>query len=371
MKKKSILFFCGDGNSLVNFRGNLIKEYIKIGYSVLAIAPNLDERNKDFLDQLNVSVLTIDFDRKSFNPISSFKSLITLIRQIKSLNPSIVFSYTHKPLVFGAIASFFCRVPKVVSLVTGTGHIFDRHNIFSKLKRLIGFLGFRIAFWISNDILFQNKDDMALFIELGLASTHKTSVVNGSGVDLEFFYKSAPPEQLTFLCLARLINSKGLREYAEAAKLVKKQLPNAKFLLGGPEDSHDDSIPLEEITSVWKDKYGVEYIGNLDDPRKAIENCSVYVLLSYNEGTPRSVLEAMSMCKPIITTDVNGCRETVKDGINGYLVPIHDPESAAASMLKFNSNQLILEMGLESRKYCEQKYDVHQVNAKIMKIIND
>lgn len=371
MTEKSILFFCGDGNSLVNFRGNLIQEYLKIGYQVYAIAPNLNKSNEDFLISLNVTVLPIKFDRKSFNPFLSFKSLITLIKNIKALNPNIVFSYTHKPLVFGAIASFLCKVPKVVSLVTGTGHIFDNHNLISKLKRSIGFLGFRLAFLVSDFVLFQNKDDRNLFVELGLVSEKKTSVVNGSGVDLDFFYKSEQPNDLTFLCLARLINSKGLREYANAANLAKQQLPNARFLLGGPVDHHNDSIPLSEIESQWRQIYGIEYIGNLSDPREAIKNCSVYVLLSYNEGTPRSVLEAMSMCKPIITTDVNGCRETVKHGINGYLVPIFDSVNASSYMARFNSNDLIAKMSYESRKYCEEKFDVHKVNSNIMQIIND
>ncbi len=370
LKSQSILFFCGDGNSLVDFRGNLIKEYLNIGYEVYAIAPYIKEQNKKILLNMGVNLRIINFQRKSLNPFSSFTSFIELSKNIISISPDIIFSYTHKPVVFGALAGYFCGVKKIVSLITGTGHIFDKHNLITRLKRFVGLTGFKLALFASSHVIFQNKDDKNLFIDLKLVSKNKTYVVNGSGVDLEHFRVEPFPEKLTFLCLARLIESKGLREYAKACEIVRKSLPEAKFLLGGPSDPHDDAINVDEIREIWKDRFGIDYLGYIEDPREAIKNCSVYVLLSYNEGTPRTVLESMSMGRPIITTDVNGCRETVKPMKNGYLVPQFDFIETAGHMLSFADKLLIEKMGNESRIYCLEKYDVHKVNDSILQIVN-
>jgi len=369
-KSQSILFFCGDGNSLVDFRGNLIKEYLRIGYKVYAIAPYIKEHNKKILSDLDVNLRIINFQRKSLNPFSSAKSFFELSKNIISISPDIIFSYTHKPVIFGALAGYICGVKKIVSLITGTGHIFDNHNLITKLKRFIGLTGFKLALFVSTIVIFQNKDDKNLFLDLKLVSKNKTYIVNGSGVDLDHFQVEPFPEKLTFLCLARLIESKGLREYAKACEIARKSLPEARFLLGGPVDPHDDAIKIEEINEIWKDQYGIDYLGYIEDPREAIKECSVYVLLSYNEGTPRTVLESMSMGRPIITTDVNGCRETVKPFQNGYLVPQFDFIETANYMLAFADNNLIKKMGHESRIYCSEKYDVHKVNDSILQIIN-
>lgn len=369
MISKSILFFCGDGNSLVNFRGNLIKKFIDQDFKVYAIAPNIDSSNKDFLNQLGVQIEMINFERKSINPFSSFKGLIALISILKTIKPTYVFSYTHKPLVFGAIASYVAGVPKIISLVTGTGHIFDNYNFLTKIRRVLGLLGFKLALKLSTFVIFQNKDDRAFFHELKLVDLLKTSIVNGSGVDIDHFSPEIFPDELTFLCLARLIKSKGLQEYAEACSIVRAKIPKARFLLGGPPDMHDDSIDLNEIKNQWKQKYGIEYLGFIEDPREAIKQSSVYILLSYNEGTPRTVLEAMAMGRPIITTDVNGCRETVKNGVNGFLVPIFNFKIAAEFMEKFTDKKILHNMGLASRDYCKEKYDVHKVNNEIFKIL--
>jgi glycosyltransferase involved in cell wall biosynthesis len=367
--QKSILFFCSDGDSLVNFRGTLIRDFVNKGYKVSAIAPNISKENKHFLQQLNVRLSIISFQRKSMNPISTLLSFAFLVRIIYASKPEIVFSYTHKPVVLGALASYFCRVPRIISLITGTGHIFDQYSMLTRIKRFLGLTGFRLALKASHFVIFQNKDDRSLFLELGLVTSAKTHVVNGSGVDLDHFQQFPHPSELTFLCLARLIKSKGLYEYAQACQLVREQLPNAKFLLGGSPDTHNDSINFKEIQDSWKIKYGIDYIGHIQDVREVIKESSVYVLLSYNEGTPRTVLEAMSMGRPIITTDINGCRETVKAGVNGYLVPIYDYKEAARKMLEFADKDMIKTMGNESRKYCEEKYDVHKVNASIFQII--
>ena len=369
MERNSVLFFCGDGNSLHNFRGNLIKKFIENKFIVYAIVPNINKSNEKILKNLGVKIQFISFERKSVNPFSSIISLFWLIRKIKLINPDIVFSYSHKSVVLGAIASSFVGVPTIASLVTGTGHIFENITLYQKLRRMFGLAAMRVAFKLSTHIIFQNKDDKNLFLDLKLVHETKTNVVNGSGVDIKYYFEENFPNQLTFLCLARLIKSKGLKEYANACKILKAKYPKTRFLLGGAPDIHNDSISADEIKKSWFQEYGIEYLGYVEDVRKIIKMSSVYVLLSYNEGTPRTVLEAMSMGRPIITTDVNGCRETVKNKINGFLVKKYDFIEAAKYMEKFMDFSLISKMGKESRKYCQEKYDVHKVNEKIFKIL--
>jgi glycosyltransferase involved in cell wall biosynthesis len=196
--------------------------------------------------------------------------------------------------------------------------------------------------------------------------SQKTKLVNGSGVNLDKFSLSPLPAEPIFLCMARLIKSKGLEEFARAAKRVKKLNPEARFILYGYPDDHPDSIDENEIISNWFNDFGVENFGYAENPIDAIKECSVFVLLSYKEGTPRVVLEAMAMGRSIITTDAPGCRETVKNGVNGFLIPRFDDLEAANAMTKLLSAELRKEMGKESRKFCESKFNVLDVNNTLL-----
>ena len=252
-------------------------------------------------------------------------------------------------------------------MITGTGHIFDRDNLKQKIQRVLGILGFKIALRFNQKVFFQNPDDLKLFTHLKVVSSRRSVLVNGSGVDLELFSIKPLPEEPIFLCMSRLIKSKGLIEYAQSAAITKKRFPNAKFLLYGFPDEHYDSIDENDIINNWQSDFGIKYMGFSKDPIDTISQCSVYVLLSYNEGTPRSVLEAMSMGRPIITTNVSGCRETVKEEFNGFLVPHKDYEYAATCMMKLMDSELRSKMGKASRIYCEQKYNVHEVNSILLR----
>jgi len=365
--KKKIFFYCGDGNSLINFRGHLIKKFIKNQFDVYANCPNITDQNYKILTSWGVKLVSSDIQRKNINVISSLIELFQLISNLKKIKPNIIFSYTHKPLLVGALAGYLSRVPMIVSLVTGTGHLFDANNLRTKTRKFFGLKLFKIALKISNKIIFQNPDDLKLFLDLNLATKDNCSIVNGSGVDLDAFPYTPLPHKKTFLCLARLIASKGLIEYANAARSIKQTYPEYNFLLGGPIDHHSDSISLEDVLS-WKKEYGVEYIGNISNPAEAIQQCDIYVLLSYNEGTPRSVLEALSIGRPIITTDTSGCRETVIHGKNGYLATVKDYCSSAYFMEEIIKSDLNA-MSMESRRLAELKYDVHKVNNQIFRIL--
>jgi glycosyltransferase involved in cell wall biosynthesis len=230
------------------------------------------------------------------------------------------------------------------------------------LRRLIQRL-YRFGLSKSRKVFFQNPDDEALFRQLGLLPADIPScVVNGSGVDVADYALAPLPEKPSFLLIARLLGDKGVREYAQAARKVKAQYPDAVFQLVGWIDDNPDAISQQELDE-WVNTGTVEFLGKLADVRPAVADCNVYVLPSYREGTPRTVLEAMAMGRPVITTDAPGCRETVTDGDNGFLVPVKAVDELAAAMVKFLENpELVAGMGERSRLVAEQKYDVHRVN---------
>ncbi len=365
---RRVFFYCGDGNSLVDFRGHLIRKFQSAGYEVIANTPNIRQGNLKKLESWGVICIRSNIERKSINPLKSLIDVVKLTTTLRKFRPEILFSYTHKPVVIGAISGRFAGIKSIVSLITGTGHLFDEYNFKTKIRKKVGLVFFRLALTFSQKVIFQNPDNLDLFLQLRLVKEEKTSIVNGSGVDLDLFPFTPLPNNKRFLCLARLIKSKGILEYAQAAKELKKLYPEYSFFLGGPSDSHNDSISLDEIQRHWKEMYGINYIGNVEDPYEEIKNCDIYLLLSYNEGTPRSVLEALSVGRPIITTDVPGCRETVRHGENGYLVDVKNVASSIKYMNKIINDDLE-RMSTISREICENKYDVHKVNDEIFRIL--
>jgi glycosyltransferase involved in cell wall biosynthesis len=227
---------------------------------------------------------------------------------------------------------------------------------------------YRNAARYNKRLIFQNPDDLTMFQELNIVREgYKTTIVNGSGVDIEKFASTGNLLQpLSFLLIGRLIWDKGIGEFVEAARLLKKRYPQVRFRILGPLDGNPSAITPDHIRK-WQEEQLIEYLGQTEDVRPYLEETSVYVLPSYREGTPRSVLEAMAMGRPIITTDAPGCRETVIDGVNGYLVPVKDANKLASAMEKFIVNpELILVMGIKSRQLAIEKYDVHKVTHSML-----
>lgn len=367
---KSIVFLCANGDSLIRFRGELLKKFLSKGFSVHALASEINPIYMTQLTELGVEVKIISLRRKSLNPVHAVTDLINISSAVNLIKPSMIFSYTHKSVILGAFVGLWNKIPFRYSLITGTGHIFERETFKKKLLSITACFVFKISLFLSTKVIFQNKDDKKLFINFKLAPAKKCFVVNGSGVDLDHFSQESLPSDFSFICLTRLISSKGVWEYANTAKAIKAEIPNARFYLAGFSDDHKDSISEDEIKNEWNQKYGIEYLGFFADPREAIRMASTYILLSYNEGTPRSVLEAMAMGRPIITTDVSGCRETVIDGKNGYLVQVKDVCDTVEKVKLLANKELREKMGNESRAYCEDKYNVHSVNKEIFKIMN-
>jgi glycosyltransferase involved in cell wall biosynthesis len=353
--------------SLVNFRGPLIQTLIARGHRVIAAAPSISPAIADQLRQMGAEVRELTLSKDNLSPIAMVRSYRQLRQLIRACRPDTIISYTIKPVILGALAGRKEKVPTIVSLITGAGYAFtDGRETRRLVSRVAASLLYRVALRLSDTVIFQNPDDEKLFRRLRLMSPGQRSFwVNGSGIDLDRFSPMALPAMPSFLMIARLLKDKGIREFATAARRLKAKHPDVPVILVGYLDTSPDSFTIQELDELVQ--HGIEYRGRLDDVRPAIADCSIYVLPSYREGTPRTVLEAMAMGRPVITSDAPGCRETVRHGVNGFLVPPRDADALYKAMLRFIRDPgLIGQMGTQSRRIAEEKYDVHRVNADIL-----
>jgi len=352
---------------LVNFRGELIKSLIVNSKKVTVMVNKASVEEINQLTKLGTQYIDYPVQRHSLNPFVDLRTLMCFIRTYKKKKPDIILAYTIKPVIWGGIASRICK-KDFYGLITGLGFSFQGASFKRRvIKKIVVFL-YKMALKESKSVIFQNTDNRDFFVSKGIVELSKTHIVNGSGVDLEKYnVENFPRGDIKFLCLSRLLGEKGLREYAEAAKIVKNKFPDVEFDLVGPEDSSPDAILLNEVDT-WSDY--INYKGSTDDVRPYIKDSHVYVLPSYHEGLPRSTLEAMSMGRPVLTTNAVGCKETVEEGINGFKVSVKSSEMLAKKMIWFieNSDQ-IGKMGIESRKMAENKFDVHKVNKEMLKIM--
>jgi len=364
----SILIVASVPRSLLNFRGQLIDLMMQKGFKVDVAAPGLiSSPYAMILEKKGCSVHDIALQRTGLNPIADWKALVSLYRLMRVVKPTHILAYTIKPVIYGLLAAGFARIPHRYSLITGLGYAFTENSGFlQKIVKRISRCLYGAALKSSDCVFFQNPDDEKLFRELRiLPSTTTSKIINGSGIDLRSFSPVALPDKPVFLLIARLLGNKGVREYAAAANIILKSYPDVSFQIVGWIDDSPDAITGTELSS-WIES-GIIYLGKLDDVRPAIAKSSVYVLPSYREGTPRTVLEAMAMARPVITTDAPGCRETVVHGYNGYLVKPKSVQSIVEAMEKFIvDNTLAVRMGKASRLIAEEKYDVHKVNLEIL-----
>ncbi len=356
-------------SSLYNFRGELIKSLLKHNKRVVTSAATANENEISKINGLGASFVEVSINRNGLNPVDDIRTLFSIYSIYRKVRPSVVLAYTIKPIIWGGIAARFANIESFYAMITGLGYAFQKGGLAKNLlNTLVKFL-YRSALKKSKGVIFQNRDNMQVFIDEGIVPKEKCFLVNGSGVDLSHYSLSPLPSTPHFLLIARLLGDKGIREYAQAAKLVKQKYPEAVFELVGPEDPSPDGIKLDEVHQ-WTESGAIKYSGATTDVRPFIENCAIYVLPSYHEGMPRTVLEAMAMGRPILTTDVPGCRETVMDGKNGWLVEKANAEQLAERMIWFIENQdKWQEMGKCSHDMAYEKFDVHKVNAEILKIM--
>jgi glycosyltransferase involved in cell wall biosynthesis len=367
--KKKVVILAGDGNTVYWFRRELISDFQKIDYEVHVIAPDIKEEFLKTFHSMEVKFSKLVLKRKTINFLDSFTSFLSIKRILESISPDILIAYTLKSVFLSGLCLYFLNIQNSTALITGTGHIFHNKSSLGKLKKLLVRAALKMSMPSYRLVFFQNPDDRNIFLKYQIVQSNQIRMMNGSGVNLEIFRQVDLVKNPVFLCISRLIKSKGLFEYAEAAKLVKSSHPRAQFLLFGYPDEHSDSIDEEEIIHSWGDRYGIEYHGFSLTPEKTIALASVFVLLSHHEGTPRVVLEAMAMGRPIVTTNAPGCKETVEEGVNGFKVPVGDSKAAASQMIKLMNSDLRTSMGNASRKIAEDKFDVKKVNKNLIKEI--
>lgn len=364
-----ILLIASFPDSVLVFRGELIEAWVKAGCEVHVAAPCFGELSlfSEMIEAKGATLHSIPLDRTGRRPLADIVLLFSLYRLCRTLRPDAVLPYTIKPVVYGTLAAWVARVPQRYALITGLGYAFmdNRINVVAQLMRWL----YRVALARSNKVFFQNQDDERLFREMMILRHDVPSVVvNGSGVNVEEYSVVAlPPGAPVFLMIGRLLGDKGVREYIEAARRVQVVCPGVRFLLVGWVDENPDAIAQEEL-DCWVSEGVIDFLGRLQDVRPAIASSTVYVLPSYREGTPRTVLEAMAMGRPIITTDAPGCRETVVDGVNGWTVKVRSVDALVNAMLKLIEDpSLAQRMGKRSRQIAEERYDVHKVNEIMLR----
>lgn len=356
--------------SLLHFRGIFMETLSQHGHEVIACAPNICSEISKNLSQINVVGHSLPMQRTGLNPFKDLNTLLALRKIFIKERPDVLFSYTIKPVIFGSIVAHYSKVPKNYALITGLGYVFLGCSLKRRILRSLAKSLYKIALKRCELVFFQNLDDIELFIKLRIVKQKQTALINGSGVDLNYYQIKPLPKKPSFLLIARLIIEKGIQEYIEAAYIIRDRYPESVFTIVGWIDSSPAKINSSDLQK-WQQDGVIKYKGEKKDVRNSIAEASVYVLPSYREGTPRTVLEAMAMGRPIITTDVPGCRETVENGKNGYLVPPRNPVALAQAMEKFILRpELCSIMGRESRKIVEKKYDVHQVNKMILNRID-
>ena len=373
---KHILIIASHGPSLINFRLSLIKKLLSRGHKVSVASP-IDEFSDNLqkeLRDLGIDINIFKLSRQGLNFLEDCKSLLEIYKIIRNIKPNVIISYTAKPVIYtGLVLKFFKKI-SYYPLITGLGYAFSEGNsIKLKILKYLMIELYRESLKSSAKIIFQNKDDQSLFFKLKIVKKmNLTSIVNGSGVDLNSYPLRSLPSKPIFLMIARLLVDKGVREYVEAAKIVRANFSSVKFQLIGGLDQNPTGISARELQS-WINQGDIEYLGHMKSVQSALKFCKYFVLPSYyREGTPRSTLEALATGRPVITTDAPGCRETVVHEKNGLLIPIKDSIALANAMIRLlkEKDENINKMAHESYLIAKKKYEINKVNQSMLDIMS-
>jgi len=355
--------------SLTRFRGALIRRLVASGYRVIAAAPNIDPATAAELAEMGAESHSTPLSRGGLNPFADLAYAVHLWGFFRSERPHALIAYTAKPVVWGALVGSVAGVRRITALITGLGYAFSEGGGFKRwVAHAVLSVLYRISLACCHSVVFQNPDDRDLFVSRGLAKADRVGLTAGSGVELDLYPDSPPAPGPVFLMMARLLKAKGVPEYAEAAISLRARHPNAIFRLAGWRDDGPDMISREQLDAYVAG--GVEYLGHLREVQAALADCSVYVLPScYREGVPRSILEALSSGRAVVTTDMPGCRETVIPGENGFIIPPHDEPALAQAMERFIVEpELAAVMGARSRRLAAEVFDSHAVAAETMRL---
>ena len=367
-RPQRVLIITGFGRSLVEMRGGLISALQAAGLEVTIAAPTEDPNAPAALAALGVGFRPLDLDRGGINPFRELAYIARIARVLKRARPDMVMAIAAKPVVYtGLVARLFPAIV-VCSTISGLGYVFSGRTAKQRVLAVAAKLLYRISLRRSRVVFFQNEDDLAQFADWGLLGhAERGAVTNGDGVDLDHFAVRPLPGRGHFLLIARLLSDKGIAEYAAAARIVRERHPEARFRLVGWFDEANPHAVSRAAVDGWTADGTIEFSGFQADVRPILEDTDVYVLPSHREGLSRTTCEAMAMGRPIVTTDVPGCRQTVVEGANGFLVPVRDPVALAAAMSRFlDDPALAPRLGAVSRTLAEERYEMGEVNARIV-----
>lgn len=365
-KKNKIAVVSAHTPSLFWFRMDMMQRFKFLNYDVVAIANEPENEWKKKFAEYGIAYRQIYVNRNGTNPFKDVKTLHSIRKIFEEEKPIKVFSYNAKAVIYGGIAAKKLKIEHY-PLIAGVGSVFLSNNFKNEILQKIMVAEYKKALKQSPAVFFQNHDDSELFLKKGIVTDRQIAYIHGSGVNLNKFRYEALPNRLAFLFVGRLLKDKGVREYLEASEKVKTLYPDVRFMLVGPFDTNPSSIKENELKH-YVDAGIIEYYGEQKDVSLFLKQCSVFVLPSYREGTPKTVLEAMATGRAVITTDAPGCKETVIDGKNGYLIPVKNVDRLVEKMIEMiKFPDLMEEFGREGRKMAEGKFSVDTVNNTICK----
>lgn len=371
--------------SLYNFRLGLILALLAEGHEIHAVCP--DGKYVNNFKELGLKHHSLYVDRKGINPVNEARTLLQLCMIFRRWKFHVVHNYTPKLNIYGNIAAKIVGVPVIMNSVTGLGYVFTRGGVRKRMLRILVEVLYRFAFKFSRMVIFLNIDDKQYFEKRRLVDRSKSILIKSEGVDIVKFSRRGIPEEgiervrqelnlsqpgkrCVTLLISRLLWDKGIREFIEAARILKVRDPEALFLLVGPVDKGNPAAVSEKFLEEVKREDVVRYLGERSDIPEILSISDIVTLPSYyREGIPRSLLEAMSMEKPIVTTLTPGCLELVQEGKNGFLVPERDSAALASAIEKLLQNEeLRIEMGRCSREKVLEEFDEKMVNSKILRL---
>ena len=365
---KKIVICLNTSWNIYNFRLNLARALKNAGYQVILVAP-YDAYSEKLKDEF--AYRDIYMNNKGTNPKEDIKTLIGFYKLYKTIKPDVVLNYTIKPNIYGNIACGLLGV-KTINNISGLGTVFIKESLVTKVVKWL----YKYSLGKSSKVFFQNSDDRDLFVESHLVDFFKSDLLPGSGIDtskfVPFEYKNED-DTFRFLLIARMLWDKGVGEYAEAANILKRQYSNIEFQLLGSLDAANNTAISKEQINIWVDEGLVNYLGVTDDVKEFIKKADCIVLPSYREGTPRTLLESASMVKPIVTTNVAGCKEVVDDSVNGYLCEVRNSADLADKMemmLNLSEDERKL-MGEAGRAKMINEFDESIVINKYLKVIKE
>lgn len=365
-------------SSVLGFRANLIKVLLQQRYTVYTFVCEYTQDELKKIEDLGAIPVTYKLNRGGLNPLADIKVTYALSKKLKEIGPDLVFSYFSKPVIFGTLAAKIAKVPHVIGMLEGLGYMFTDQpeglNKKTQLIKIIQVLLYKVSLPQLDKLIFLNRDDPKDLLDKYKIKVKQVEVLGGIGLDLdEYAYKTVKSIEapINFLFVGRLLKEKGIHDFIAAAQQVKEKYPETQFtVLGAIDTANLGALKKSELDTLISLKI-VNYPGQVHNVKDWIAETDVFVLPSYREGLPLSTQEAMAIGRPIITTDVPGCRDTVVDGVNGFLVEKWNPQALAEKMIYFiKHSEEIEEMGYESYKIAQEKFDAKKVNQRLLDILD-